>query len=72
MITHSDIFSAPATVRWKRISVSSSGNSFSLANTRRIRQMVSSQNASRFLSNNEGSTNDTARVSKGEDHNWDF
>ena len=29
--------------------------------------MVSSQNASRFLSNNEGSTNDTARVSKGED-----
>ena len=66
MITHSDIFSAPASVRWKRNSMSSTGNSFSLANTRRIRQMVSSQDASRFV-NNEGSTNDTARVSKGED-----
>ena len=29
--------------------------------------MVSSQNASRFLNKNEGSTIDTARVSKGED-----
>lgn len=67
MITHSDIFAPPASVRWKRKSASSSGNSFSLANDRRIRQMVSSQNASRFISNNEGYSNDTTRVSKGED-----
>ncbi|OMJ75152.1 hypothetical protein SteCoe_25773 [Stentor coeruleus] len=67
MISFSDIFSGPATVRWKRTSMSSSRNSFSIASTRRIRQMVSSQNASRFVNLLDASTNDTARVSKGED-----
>lgn len=67
MITHSDIFSAPASVRWKRNSISVSGNTFSLANARRIRQMVSSQNASKFLNNTEILVDETVKVSKGEE-----
>ena len=67
MITSSDIFSAPATVRWKRTASSSNRGGLTLASSRRIRQMVSSQNASNFLNFTENSTNDTAKVSKGEE-----
>lgn len=67
MISCSDIFSAPATVRWKRTASSNGRKSFTAASSRRIRQMVSSQNASNFLNITENSTNDTAKVSKGEE-----
>lgn len=64
-----DIFNltAPATARWKREAISSNNTSFNLANHRIIRQMVSTQDASRFLNSTVTQGSETQRVSKFEE-----
>ncbi|CAG9317379.1 unnamed protein product [Blepharisma stoltei] len=58
---------APATARWKKEAISANNTSFNLANHRRIRQMVSTQDASRFLNSTITQGDETQKVSKIEE-----
>ncbi|CAG9328160.1 unnamed protein product [Blepharisma stoltei] len=66
---NSEIFNltAPATARWKKDSINATHISFNLANHRIIRQMVSTQDASKFLNSSVTQGDETQRVSKIEE-----
>ncbi|CAG9316385.1 unnamed protein product [Blepharisma stoltei] len=61
------LLSAPATSRWKRELLSETTTKFNLANHRRLSQMVSTQDASRFFSGSVTPFDETEKVSKFEE-----
>jgi len=59
--------SAPATARWNRQNYSQHTTKFNMANHRRLRNMVSTHQAQKFLSSTYTQAEETAKVSKVEE-----